>query len=197
MSFTLGLAILGGALTLGVQNYLRTVSHQERAVREAIRLESAANQILGRAAAGEAIELGASEVSGAVVEVSLTGAKIDIRTDSSEVIEKAGEELGLPIRLAPARAASGLAELSNALGLSASQEDCLRRVFTYGRGGAPLVRPEDLPKPWLARAGDQVDIRVTVEGASTVLWVRARFTGRENGWRVHDYRRLSGLCPSE
>jgi hypothetical protein len=82
------------------------------------------------------------------------------------------------------------------LRLNASEEDCLRQVFTYGRGGQAGSDAAALPDTFNVQSGDQVDVRVSTTGhAPAVLWVRARFTDDRSGWALHDYRRLRPTQP--
>lgn len=196
MSFALGLAILAGGLSLGLRNYLTAAARQERSLRDLILLESAVAAELGEISAGGDLELSGATRSGATavsVVLSLPAAKIDLAEDPDESIAHGAEALGLALDPAVARRASGLADLSRRLRLSAADEDCLRAVFTYGRGGAPRIEAADLPLATTLRAGDQVDVRAAI-AQGPVLWVRARFTGRETGWALHDHRRLSQSC---
>lgn len=201
MSFTLGLAIFGGGIAVGLRAYVRAVIDQERSIRDTMAAESAAAGVLGELAAGGTI----AGVSDRVVDgrtfpvlVTSTSAKIDLVADAPTEVVGALRELG-GASPRDVRSLPGLADLSTRMRLGAAQEDCLRRTFTYGRGGQPRVPPAAGLTQLTARAGDQMDVRV---GASRpggpVLWLRARFTGDASGWRLHDYRALGGeaVCPT-
>lgn len=206
MSFAFGLAVLGTALAVGLRSYLVAAAAQHREILDRITLESAAHEILGRLAAGEShsikpskradIEMNQRRVS---VELSLPEGKYDLKAEADR--EPMIAALGRQAVAGPAQSASlsfysSIAELSNAWRLTAPREDCLRRVVTVGRapeafdpeaapgGGDELIR--------IAVAGDQVDVRASLSGASQrVLWTRARFTGSAyEPWRLHDYRSL-------
>lgn len=200
MSFAFGLAVLGGALSVGLRSYLTTATRQERDIRATIALESAAADVLGRLAAGGQ---GASPnpKSGPVevtLELSRPNAKVDLAADAGSLVRQTLDSDGLIDAGAPLPALDGgLAKASRVLGLNARQEDCLRRHATFGR--APAARVEG-PAAGLpvgpAIAGDQIDVRASLKDGDRdeVLWLRVRFTGRETGWLVHDYRRLSGTA---
>lgn len=200
MSFALGLAIFGGALAVGLRAYLSASVDQTREIRTRIALESAAATVLGELAAGGRLAAEVeTDLSGRGQQVLVTppGLKVDLASDMSEAVAQAAREAGLDIDPTFSAAAGGLARVSAHHRLSATQEDCLRRVFTYGRGGVPRLQAGDVTDAQI-RAGDQIDLRVHANGEpGDVLWLRARFTGAETGWRVHDYRRLLGVeaCP--
>ncbi|MDI6623496.1 MAG: hypothetical protein QME55_02090 [Brevundimonas sp.] len=200
MSFALGLAIFGGALAVGLRTYLAASVDQTREIRTRIALESAAATVLGELAAGGRLAAEAERIlsgDGQQVLVMLPGMKVDLASDPPDAVAEGTREVGLDIDPIFSAAAGGLALVSAHHRLSATQEDCLRRVFTYGRGGAPRLEVGGLEDPEV-RAGDQVDLRVYAKGElGHVLWLRARFTGGETGWRIHDYRRLNGVetCP--
>jgi hypothetical protein len=206
MSFAFGLAVLGTALAVGLRSYLVASAAQQREILDRITVESATHEVLGRLAAGQRhsikpskladIELNQRRVS---IELSLPEGKYDLKAEGDR--EPMIAALGRQAVAGPAQSASlsfysSIAELSHAWRLTAPKEDCLRRVVTVGRapeafdpeaapgGGDELVRT--------AVAGDQVDLRASLSGASQrVLWTRARFTGSAHEtWRLHDYRSL-------
>jgi hypothetical protein len=172
MAFALGRAIVGVSLVSGLNAYVRGAAQQERRLRTDIRLESAANAVLGLMVAGEPVP---AEIDGVSVEVTDPKTKLDPPMDPPE-------ELG---------EVDGLAAASAALKLSAGEDDCLRHIVTFGR--APADRSPAGLMPSTA-AGDQVDLRMYVgfQGRDEVLWARARFTGDEGGWLLQDHRRLTG-----
>ena len=192
MSFAFGLAVFGTALAVGLRTYLAAAADETGDIRERIAMESAAAAVLGELAAGASsgsqpeFAFGAGRQS---VLMMLPGAKVDPGSDAAATVAEAGRRVSLTIAPDVAATARGLVDLSRRLRLSAGEEDCLRRAFTYGRQGAPRIeRPESL-KGLVMRAGDQVDLRIQ-SSTGPVLWVRARFTGGATGWRLHDYRRL-------
>ncbi len=196
MAFATGLAVIGGALAVGLHNYLSAAADQTNEIRTRIALESAAAEVLGRLAGGEAVPLAPSPNAGEpAVRVSLVSTKVDPAADAPGLVHAALTDAGVqPDGEGDPRAASGLAALSALWRLDAAGEDCLRRVLTYGRAPAPradVVEPERLQG---VSAGDQLDVRTSIRTAAgdRALWVRARFTGRADGWVVHDYRRLAG-----
>lgn len=200
MSFALGLAIFGGALAVGLKAYLAASVDETRDTRARIALESAAATVLGELAAGGEL---ASETTTALdggrqrILITLPGGKIDLASDAPAVVEAAARRHGFDIDPVVASTADGLAAVSTRQGLNATQEDCLRRAFTYGRGGAPRFELGQLADVQM-RAGDQVDLRIHAEQRpGDVLWIRARLTGAATGWRIHDYRQLRGVaaCP--
>lgn len=208
MSFTVGLAILGGALTTGLLAYLGAASTEQRRTLDRISLESAAAAALGRIAAGEGVSLKPRalppvQLNGRtiLIQTSLPEGKYDLRGDPEPLILEALEKHGFDTFLPDPPADGGLETMSRAWGLSSSQEDCLRRFATLGRAPEeirPDVVEEKLEGAFTAMAGDQVDLRVelpTSPGAY-VLWVRARFTGQSEGWKLHDYRALQLPGPS-
>jgi hypothetical protein len=212
MSFAFGLAVFGTALAIGLRAYLVASATQQRDILDRISLESAANDVLGRLAAGEVHSIKPSRPAdvelnqrSAAIELSLPEGKHDLQGDADRTVLAALQRHGLAVlnerRAAPSSFES-LLDMSRTWRLSAGQEDCLRRVETVGRAPEefrPAAAPGD--GEGLTRtvtAGDQVDVRVSLSAprATSVLWVRARFTGAADGpWRVHDYRRLS-LRPS-
>jgi len=199
MSFTVGLAIFASALATGLGSYIRAAATEERSIREDMVLESAAAAVLGRLAAGDTVATaGKSENGGRTIEVAVspTSLRIDLATDDAETIRIAGVKAGFRIDPNTARASEGLAVLSAQMRLGPSAEDCLRRSFTYGRGGQPKSGAAASPATIRVQPGDQVDVRISTSSApATVLWVRARFTDDETGWALHDYRRLRGVTP--
>lgn len=213
MSFAFGLAVFGSAMAVALRAYLVAAAGEQREMLDRITLESAANDVLGRLAAGQShsikpsrlaeVELNQRQIS---VELSLPEGKHDLGGDPDQVVGRAllDQDLSVSAALAgPLSTFDSLADLSRVLRLSATQEDCLRRVVTVGRapeeyrpeaaagGGEGLSRS--------AAVGDQVDLRVSLgRGAGQrVLWTRARFSGGPAGWALHDYRRLQGqtACP--
>ncbi len=207
MSFAFGLAVFGTALSVALRAYLVASAAEQRDILDRITLESSANDVLGRFAAGEVhsikptnpadVRLNQRRVA---VELSLPEGKLDLRGDPDLLVRsalqrgglaKTGKEVPAPARFETVEA------LSRSWRLSAGEEDCLRRLVTLGRApeafrteaasgdGKGLMRS--------IAAGDQVDVRVSLSARSgvSVLWLRARFTGAiSRPWRVHDYRRL-------
>jgi len=197
MSFTVGLAIFAGALSVSLLSYIRATASEERFIRESILLESAAYTVLAQLAAGDTIAARASaDIGGRTVEVLITPTSVraDLVSDDAATLKSVGSSVGLSIDPEVTKAAGGLAALSARLGLDASAEDCLRQAFTYGRGGQ--TRATSMPRAFAVAPGDQVDLRVSIRGQSaTVLWLRARFTDAQTGWSLHDYRRLQNVTP--
>lgn len=197
MSFTVGLAIFAGALSVSLLSYIRATASEERFIREHILLESAASTLLAQLAAGDTMAARSStDIGGRTVEVLITPTSVraDLVSDDAATLKSAGSSVGLSIDPKVARTAGGLAALSTRLRLESSAEDCLRQVFTYGRGGQ--ARATSLPEAFAVVPGDQVDVRVSIPGRSgTVLWLRARFTDAQTGWSLHDYRRLQNVMP--
>jgi hypothetical protein len=189
MAFALGRAIVGVSLVSGLNAYVRGAAQQERRLRTDIRLESAANAVLGLMVAGEPVP---AEIDGVSVEVTDPKTKLDPPMDPPEEVAAALRAVG--IGMVPGielGEVDGLAAASAALKLSAGEDDCLRHIVTFGR--APADRSPAGLMPSTA-AGDQVDLRMYVgfQGRDEVLWARARFTGDEGGWLLQDHRRLTG-----
>jgi len=197
MSFTVGLAIFAGALSVSLLSYIRATASEERFIRESIVLESAAYTVLAQLAVGDTMaSRGSVDIGGRTVEVltTPTSVRADLASDDAATLKSAGSRVGLNVDPEVAKAAGGLAALSARLRLDASAEDCLRQVFTYGRGGQ--ARATSTPRAFAVAPGDQVDLRVSIPGqSSTVLWLRARFTDAQTGWSLHDYRRLQNVTP--
>lgn len=207
MSFAFGLAVFGTALAVGLRAYLVASATEQRDILDRMTLESAAHETLGRLAAGQShsikptslAEIGLNQRRVAV-EMSLPEGKLDLQGDPEPVLRATLQQRGLTTaredKPAPSSFAS-LAAMSRGWSLSASEEDCLRRLVTVGRT-PEAFRPEAASgaREGLTRsvaAGDQVDVRVSLAARSgvKVIWVRARFTGAtERPWQVHDYRRL-------
>lgn len=197
MSFAFGLALFGGALAVTLRAYLVAAADETQEIRARIALESAAATVLGELAAGGAVKPHAEvgiDGDRRTVRVTIPGTKVDPARDSPGAVAEAGRTAGLVVDPDFAATAGGLVEVSAHHRLNASREDCLRQVFTYGRGGAPLIDRSAPPEDLMVRAGDQVDLRIQAS-SGPVLWVRARFTGAETGWRLHDYRLLHGATP--
>lgn len=202
VTFAFGLATLGTAVAVSVRAYLAAAVHQEEAILDRIALETATNLTLGRLSrAGVVSEVQTTDAytAGRRVSVALSspGQKIDLIDDADKDIDEALREAGIEVlrtRWDHARASGGMALFSSRLGLTTTQEDCVRRVTTFGRAPAPLETGAFAEGRTLA-PGEQVDVRAEVieDGARAVLWTRARFTGSETTpWLVHDYRRLMG-----
>jgi hypothetical protein len=97
-----------------------------------------------------------------------------------------------------ARASFGrFADFLKAAETSASEEDCLRALMTFGRQApeptplppATALSPEILP----LAPGDVVEVRAAVrtDRYSDILWQRVRYTGTpDQPWHIHDWRRL-------
>lgn len=200
MSFAFGLAVFGGALAVALRAYLVTAAAEVRDVRVRIALESAAAEVLGQLAAGAVPEVAARIEGSPVISLSRPIGKFDPGVDPPTDYQKALLAIGVDPSVVrkPLSTAGGMAEVSRILRLTASQEDCLRQMFTLGRAPADRVDPRALESMTFAglSAGDQVDVRVSAEadGAGEVLWIRARLTGNEAGWALHDYRRLRGVA---
>jgi len=213
MSFAFGLAVLGSALAVGLRAYLVTSAAEQRDVLDRITLESAANEVLGRLAAGERHSIKPSSLPvfemnrrRVAVGLSLPEGKLDLKGDADPVVLNAlkRNDLNAPSqRTAPPSSFDALGAMSRMWRFSARQEDCLRSLVTLGRApevfrteaasgdGGGLVRS--------ITAGDQVDVRSSLEtpAGSKVLWLRARFTGAmDRPWRVHDYRILRPGLPT-
>ena len=118
MSFALGLALLGGGLSVGLQTYLRAAAREAGEALDRISLESAASEALGRIAAGEehpvtpstrpSLRLNGREVS---VELSLPEGKRDLMDDPDDELEQALEPFGRAGRdLPPVSARTSLAD---------------------------------------------------------------------------------------
>lgn len=204
MSFAFGLAVFGTALAVGLRAYLFAAVSEEQEIRSRIALESAAAAVLGEMASGQPSSTPVQRTIGnrsITLELSRPGAKLDLGTDGDVVLLDALARQGLGGAQGTSwRGIRTLTEMSSRLGLDAAEEDCLRRRFTYGRAPAPIevgTPSETLDLP--AGAGEQVDVRASLSGArgDDVLWLRARFTGGETGWKVHDYRRLRGRATCE
>ena len=199
MSLAFGLAVFGTALAVGLRAYLSASVAQERDIRTRIVLESAAAELLGQMAAGRTVPASQTVLGGRVVvlEVSQPMEKLDFIGDGDDVLVPALTEMGVgQFDRAILGRAADLTAVSQGLRLSAEKEDCLRRAFTYGRAPAPMeTATTGVAAPGLA-AGDQVDIRVSLRDRNTdrVLWIRARFSGRESGWALHDYRLIRGVA---
>lgn len=204
MSFAFGLAVFGTALAVGLRAHLSAAVSEERAIRSRIALESAAAAVLGELASGRPTPATVQRtIDGQTItlELSRPGAKLDLVGDGEAILLGTLARQGLEgVPATSWRGARNLTEMSSRLGLSAAGEDCLRRRFTYGRAPALMddARSPD-PFPVQAGAGEQADIRASLSGArgDDVLWLRARFTGGETGWKVHDYRRLRGAATCE
>lgn len=193
MSFATGLAVFGGALAVGLQAYLAAAADEAREIRTRIALESAVAATLGGLTAGQAVPLEqpAGSPDGVGILITLVSAKVDPAVDDPEHVQTALAKAGVGSTGAvDSSEAPDLATLSRRLRLSAAAEDCLRRALTYGRAPAARAEAAMIPAIQGVSAGDQVDVRAS-DGVQA-LWVRARFTGRADGWVVHDYRRLTG-----
>lgn len=214
MSFAFGLAVFGTAMAVGLRAYLVASTAEQRDLLDRITLESAANDLLGRLAAGEVHSIRPSRPAEfelnqrrLAIELSLPEGKRDLLGDPDrtvlEALQKRGMTAAREDRPDPSSFET-VEAMSRGWRLSANEEDCLRRLVTVGR--APeAFRPEAASGDGegLTRsitAGDQVDVRASLATQSgvKVLWVRARFTGAaERPWRVHDYRRLQvGSSPA-
>lgn len=214
LSFAFGLAVLGGALAVGVQNYLKTVGIEQRRVLDRISLESAAAQVLGEIASGQAQPLRPTRLP----DVDINGRRISVITSLPEGKHEPAmddrREIGKILRRAglasPRDYGAGddsLAAFLASRGATAAQEDCLRRDLTYGRApeafrpeaAAPEAQADGqaataLPAPtWTAGSGDQIDIRLALSSpqGERILWLRARFGGEGRPWGLHDYRTLT------
>ncbi|QDH72319.1 hypothetical protein [Brevundimonas sp. M20] len=198
MSLTVGLAIFAGAVATGTASYIRATGSEAGTIRERIGMESAAATVLGRAAEGLTVQAETEvAINGVTYRVSLTptSQKVDLATDNETALTQAAEAVGIVVDSELARSATGLANLSNLLRLNASDEDCLRARFTYGRGGQSRSEG-DRPPALTVAPGDQLDVRVASNVVpGTVLWMRARFL--DQAWALHDYRRLQGVTVCE
>lgn len=214
MSFAFGLAVFGTALAVALRAYLVASAAEQRDILDRITLESGANDVLGRLAAGEVHSIrpiGLAEIGlnqrRVAVELSLPEGKYDLHGDPDQVVRGTLQQRDLTTAREDKPAPSSfetVEAMSRGWGVSASEEDCLRRLVTVGR--APeAFRAEAAPGDGegLMRsitAGDQVDVRVSLftPSGSKALWIRARFTGAaDRPWRVHDYRRLKlGSSPA-
>lgn len=204
MSFAFGLAVFGTALAVGLRAYISAAVSEEQTIRTRIVLESAAAAVLGEMASGRSSPATVQRTIGnrsITLELSRPGAKFDFVGDGEPVLIAALTRQGFGgVRETSWRGARTLTEMSARLRLDAAGEDCLRRRFTYGRAPAPIeVGTPSEVLDLRAGAGEQVDIRSSVAGSrgDDVLWLRARFTGGETGWKVHDYRRLRGRATCE
>ncbi len=192
MAYALGLATLAGTLTAGFINYVRVARAAEARLMADIRLESAVAEVMGRLVEGEAVSDLNLENGEVTVLIQSPLAKIDPVIDPVADIEEELEGLsGREVPVDQLAAQPGLLAASRTLRLDVREEDCFRRHVTFGR--APAERYPDLDVQTL-RAGEQLDLRVsyTAGDRDEVLWVRARLTGDDQGWQLHDYRRLSG-----
>lgn len=203
MSFTLGLAILAGAVATGLQSYLRAASAEQRRTLDRISLETAAAATLGRMAAGAGVPLKTTTLTPErwngrtiALQVSLPEGKHDLYGDPAESVMQVLQDLDFKHPLDDLEEIERLSDLSAIWALDAAQEDCLRSRLTLGRAPEefhPVIADGDLEGTFTASAGDQVDLRASLDGPSTtlVLWTRARFTGQRSGWKLHDYRQLT------
>lgn len=207
MSFAFGLAVFGTALAVALRAYLVAGAAEQRDILDRITLESAANDVLGRLSAGEVHSIKPTSLAEiglnrrrVAVELSLPEGKYDLQGDPYALVLKALQRHGLAAageRKLATPSFETVGALSRRWRLSASEEDCLRRIVTMGRAPEEF-RAEAAPGDGEGSmrsiaAGDQVDVRVSLPAQSgvSVLWVRARFTGVvDRPWRVHDYRRL-------
>jgi hypothetical protein len=202
MSFAFGLAVFGTALAVGLRAYISAAVSEEQTIRTRIALESAVAAVLGEMASGRSSPVTVQRAIGnrsITLELSRPGVKFDFVGDGEPVLIAALTRQGFGgARETSWRGARTLTEMSSRLRLDAAGEDCLRRRFTYGRAPAPIEGGTP-PATLQAGVGEQVDIRSSVTGAQgdDVLWLRARFTGGETGWKVHDYRRLRGRATCE
>jgi hypothetical protein len=200
VTFAFGLASLGTAVAVSVRAYLNAAARQERDILDRIALESATTLRIG--ALSEAGTLPADFRNAPVVvgrsvtiEISMPAEKVDLAADSTAEVVGELERVVLkpaPPVLAEARASGALSAFSARLGLTAHQEDCVRRRMTFGRAPGPRLTEPLLPGQSLS-PGDHVDVRAEIiRGAEhQVMWTRVRFTGNPaSPWRVHDYRRL-------
>lgn len=213
LSFAFGLAVFGGALATGVQNYLRTVGIEQRRVLDRMSLESAAVRTLGDIASGESLPLRPHrrsdiEINGRRISViiSLPEGKLEPATDDRKAIREIFSRAGVSPR-GVGFGGDGLAAFLTSHHVTAAQEDCLRRDLTHGRAPEDF-RPEAAIPDRTGQAeedgaervvstGDQVDLRLasaSPEG-ERVLWMRVRFMGDGRGWALHDYRALTVRQP--
>lgn len=203
MSFAFALVAMGTALAVSLRGYLTAAGRTEQRVIDRISMESVAAAYLGKIAAGEAVALGPSvqpemvlNARGVILEASLPEGKRDPSGDTFAEVADAFAQAGLPTPSQPIKSPS-LTELSKSQKLGSSQEDCLRRVMTFGRYPAayePTARWGSTE--WRTQnltAGDQIDLRLSVEGRQnrSIVWMRARVVGGDAAWAVHDYRLLS------
>lgn len=203
VSFAFALVTLGTALAVSLRGYLAAAGRTERAILDRISMESAAAAHLGKVAAGEAVAvrpLSQAEIllngRRIALETSLPDGKRDPSTDTSAEISEAFAQAGLTTPVGPLKSTS-LAALSESEKLSSSQEDCLRRWVTFGRSPAPYEpgarqgSTEDEVQG--LSAGDQLDLRLSLRGRQgvSVLWLRVRMVGGNEGWVLHDYRPLA------
>lgn len=194
MAYALGLATLAGTLTAGFINYVRVARATEARLIADIQLESAATAVLGRLAEGLPVSELTLDNGKTAVLLQSPLAKIDPAMDLVAEIERALEAfLGRKVPAGQLAAQPGLLAASRTLKLDAREEDCFRRRFTFGR--APAERFPDFEQVRFS-AGEQLDLRVSIwsDGRDEVLWLRARLTGDDHGWQLHDYRRLSGAA---
>ncbi len=198
ITFAFGLATLGTAVAVTVRSYINAAASQERAILDRMALETAANLTIGRMSAtgaltllpGDAIVAGERRMS---VTVSMPMTKVDPDMDSQKEVGGALQAIGLSRaipRFSKAGRTNGLAAFASSLGLTAAEEDCARRVLTFGR--APAARQlEPSEEGQLLSPGDQVRAELLRSEGRTVLWTRVRFTGSETTpWLIHDYRLL-------
>lgn len=205
VSFAFGLATLGTAVAVSVRAYISASTGQEREILDRIALETGAFETLGHLAAGASVPATQTRtVNGRPVTLalSLPGTKLDLGADPAVILTEALEQAGVLAKGGelPKPHPADLAAFSQAMGLNADGEDCLRQGFTYGRAPAVRTIGSNLEEPVLGvRAGEQVDVRAQIDRGALqkVLWLRARFSGGESGWALHDYRRLQGHfgCP--
>lgn len=194
MAYALGLATLAGTLTAGFINYVWVARAAEARLMADIRLESAVAEVLGRLAYGVDVSDLNLDDGEATVLIESPLAKLDPAMDSAAGIEPELEGLlGRKVPAGKLASQPGLLEASRTLRLDAREEDCFRRHVTFGR--APAERYPELELQSL-NAGEQLDLRVSYRSGDRdeVLWVRARLTGDDRGWQLHDYRRLSGAA---
>ncbi|WP_162938766.1 hypothetical protein [Brevundimonas naejangsanensis] len=202
VSFAFGLATLGAALAVSARSYLVSAASRERAILDRISLESVAAQTLAdiaikRERPSQALQLEPVLINGRLimVEASIPEIKVDLAMDDDEVIRSAMG--GTKDHGEVFKGISGMAAWASAAGLSTVEEDCIRRVATFGRAPETFAASLRLPEAPLnvrLERGDQVDVRAILKKgrADQVLWVRARFDNPQVAWRVHDYRKLDG-----
>jgi hypothetical protein len=194
MAYALGLATLASTLTAGFINYVRVARASEARLMADIRLESAASEVLGRLAETGLVAEANALTNDVTILIQSPLAQVDPTMDGEDGVgSDIAALLGREIPLEEMADQEGLVMASRAHRLSAREEDCLRRHVTYGR--APAERYPGL-EPERISAGEQVDLRLALQSGNRdeVLWVRARLTGDEHGWQLHDYRRLSGAA---
>tara|TARA_R110002051_G_scaffold41530_7_gene86142 strand:+ start:27024 stop:27725 length:702 start_codon:yes stop_codon:yes gene_type:complete len=206
VSFAFGLATLGTAVAVSVRAYISASTGQEREILDRIALEAGAFETLGHLAAGASVPATqARTVNGRTVTLalSLPGTKLDLRADPAVILAEALEQVSVIAKGGelPVPRPSDLAAFSQAMGLNADGEDCLRQEFTYGRAPAVLSsEPKTDDQILVSSAGEQIDVRAQLDRGALqkVLWLRARFSGGESGWALHDYRQLQGRfgCPA-